>query len=182
MSQDVLVAQVSELVDAEPLWISALANVSAQLMSSLDQVSWCGFYLRRPTQSASAAVSTSAQTLGSKAVPASFELVLGPFQGGVACTRIAWGKGVCGTAAAQDATQLVPNVHEFAGHIACDSATNSEVVVPVHAGGQVVVVLDLDSHAPARFDAADAKLLERVVATLEQQIDWSGWLDLLAPN
>lgn len=168
--QALLVAQISELVDAEPLWLSALANVSAQLMASLDDVSWCGFYLCRDQPQAQ-----SRQP----------ELVLGPFQGLVACTRIAWGKGVCGTAALEDATQLVPNVHSFAGHIACDSATNSEVVVPLHAAGLVVGVLDLDSHSLARFSNADCQLLEQVVATLEQKLDWSGWLmlqDALEPN
>jgi GAF domain-containing protein len=95
-------------------------------------------------------------------------LLLGPFQGKVACVRIEFGRGVCGTAAATNLSQLVPNVHEFADHIACDSASNSEVVVPIHADGQVVGVLDIDSPLLGRFSAADLAGLEAFVRTLER--------------
>jgi GAF domain-containing protein len=100
--------------------------------------------------------------------------VLGPFQGKVACVRIAVGRGVCGTAVATDSTQLVRDVHEFAGHIACDSASNSEVVVPIHAGGRVVGVLDVDSPLVGRFGEADARGMETVVAALEHCCDFGG--------
>ena len=149
MSTDVdyglLAAQLDALAQGEELRLPVLANATALLMQEMPDVSWAGFYL--------------ADEQG--------QLVLGPFQGKVACMRIDWGRGVCGTAAAQDATQLVPNVHEFAGHIACDSASNSEVVVPIHQDGKVVGVLDLDSTSLARFTNEDARGLERFVAELE---------------
>ena len=99
-------------------------------------------------------------------------LVLGPFQGKVACIRIALGKGVCGTAAGNDETLLVPNVHEFPGHIACDSASNSEIVVPIHADGKVVGVLDIDSPSLNRFSLEDKEGLELFVKELEKVIDF----------
>ena len=149
MSTDVdyglLAAQLDALAQGEELRLPVLANATALLMQEMPDVSWAGFYLADEQE----------------------QLVLGPFQGKVACMRIDWGKGVCGTAAAQDATQLVPNVHEFAGHIACDSASNSEVVVPIHQDGKVVGVLDLDSTSLARFTNEDARGLERFVAELE---------------
>ncbi|ERL14399.1 GAF domain protein [Atopobium sp. BV3Ac4] len=107
------------------------------------------------------------------------ELVLGPFQGKIACTRIAWGKGVCGVCAATNTTQLVPDVHAFAGHIACDAASNSEIVVPVRdVSGRVVAVLDIDSTSLARFSAEDATLLEELVAAIEKLIDWTAFKPL----
>lgn len=149
MSTDVdyglLAAQLGALAQGEELRLPILANATALLMQEMPDVSWAGFYLADEQE----------------------QLVLGPFQGKVACMRIDWGRGVCGTAAAQDATQLVPNVHEFAGHIACDSASNSEVVVPIHQDGKVVGVLDLDSTSLARFTNEDARGLERFVAELE---------------
>ena len=99
-------------------------------------------------------------------------MLLGPFQGKVACVNIAKGKGVCGTAYATDETQLVKNVHEFPGHIACDSASNSEIVVPIHHEGKVVAVLDIDSPLLSRFDEADKEGLESFVRKLEELIDW----------
>ncbi|WP_028264357.1 GAF domain-containing protein [Atopobium fossor] len=161
MTQSLLIKQAYELVDAESAWLPALANVAALLWESMDDVSWVGFYLRR-----SIAITSESSSLS--------ELVLGPFQGKIACTRIAWGKGVCGTAAAANTTQLVTNVHEFPGHIACDSASNSEVVVPMHNGaGEVVAVLDIDSASLSRFSIEDATLLENLVATIEKSIDWA---------
>ena len=149
---DVLARQVGELSGPGVWWAAALANVSAQIMEGVDGLNWAGFYLR------------------SECVLAGFEpdtLVLGPFQGRVACTRIPWGRGVCGTAAQRDETLVVEDVHSFDGHIACDAASRSECVVPLHAAGRVVGVLDLDSSHLARFGDADARGLEAVVASIE---------------
>lgn len=147
-----LCAQVQSLAEEEPSWLPMLANVSALVMEAMDDLNWVGFYL----------------TDTSSPEPS---LLLGPFQGKVACVRIAYGRGVCGTAAATDSTQLVPNVHEFPGHIACDSASNSEIVVPLHAAGQVVGVLDIDSPLLARFDDDDRAGLEGLVRTIEACVD-----------
>ena len=100
------------------------------------------------------------------------ELILGPFQGKVACVHIALGRGVCGTAAKEGTTQVVPDVHAFPGHIACDSASRSEVVVPIKVAGKVVGVLDIDSPLLARFDTTDGHYFEQVVRVLEKQCDW----------
>lgn len=143
---DLLAQQLVALAEGETSRVAVLANASALLMQTLPDVSWVGFYLTEGDD----------------------QLVLGPFQGKVACMRIAWGKGVCGTAAQLDRTQLVPDVHAFPGHIACDSASQSEVVVPIHEAGSVAGVLDLDSTSLARFDQADADGLERVVSALER--------------
>lgn len=121
--------------------IANAANISSLLYHSLPDVSWTGFYLLR-----------------------SNELVLGPFQGKPACVRIPMGKGVCGVAAAQCETIIVPNVHEFPGHIACDTASNSEIVVPLFDGERVLGVLDLDSVTIARFDDQDAEGLNELMA------------------
>lgn len=143
-----LCAQMRSLAEGEAHWLPVLANASALIMEELDDLNWAGFYL------------TDATT-------AEPSLLLGPFQGKVACVRIAYGKGVCGTAAALDQTQLVPDVHAFPGHIACDSASNSEIVVPLHARGAVVGVLDIDSPSLARFDERDREGLEELVRTIE---------------
>ena len=145
-----LAQQVKALGEAETSILPVLANVTALLAEALPDVSWVGFY------------TTS---------PAGDELVLGPFQGKIACMRIPWGSGVCGTAAAQDATQLVPDVHAFPGHIACDAASRSEVVVPVHDGGEIFGVLDLDSTSLARFSVEDARGLELVMRALEEWLE-----------
>ena len=147
-----LSAQVRSLCEGCPSQVAALANASALIMESMADVSWAGFYLVDRDDPS--------------------RLLLGPFQGKVACVEIARGRGVCGTAWDLDATQLVPDVHAFPGHIACDSASRSEVVVPIHADGRVVAVLDLDSTSPARFDEADAVGLEGVVALLEECVNW----------
>lgn len=141
-----LAAQLRALGEGERSKIPVLANASALINEALPDVSWVGFYL--------------ADGEGG--------LELGPFQGKVACTHIGWGKGVCGTAAVQDRTQPVPDVHAFPGHIACDSASRSEVVVPIHQGGEVCGVLDLDSTSLARFTERDAAGLEMVVSALEE--------------
>jgi GAF domain-containing protein len=127
--------------------IPVMANVSALLYHSMADVNWAGFYLVKGEH-----------------------LLLGPFQGKVACVKIAKGRGVCGTAWAEDKTQLVPNVHTFPGHIACDSASRSEIVVPIHVGGEVIGVLDIDSPLPARFTQADRAGLTHLVETIEHII------------
>jgi GAF domain-containing protein len=133
------------LLDGESDLIACAANMAALLYWSLPQLNWAGFYLVEAR---------------------SGDLLLGPFQGKPACVRIAIGKGVCGTAAQRRETVVVPDVHAFPGHIACDAASNSEVVVPIVDGERLVGVLDLDSPAHARFDDADARGLEALVRVL----------------
>jgi len=135
--------QLAAVLEGERDWVCNLAQTSALLMQLMPGLNWAGFYLLR-----------------------SGELVLGPFQGKVACVRIRVGHGVCGTAAARRATVVVPDVHRFPGHIACDSASNSEIVVPLLRDGQLLGVLDLDSPQFARFDDDDARGLERCVGIL----------------
>ena len=140
-----LIAQAEGLIDGVPHFVANLANVSALIYSALDELNWAGFYLAE----------------GEK-------LVLGPFQGRPACIEIPFGRGVCGTAAAEDRTQLVPDVHLFPGHIACDCASRSEIVVPLHGGGKVVGVLDIDSPVEARFGEEDREGLEALCRVLEK--------------
>lgn len=135
--------QLQALIADEADWIANLANTAALLYHSLADLNWAGFYLLKGG-----------------------ELVLGPFQGKPACVRIAVGRGVCGTAALRRETLIVPNVHEFAGHIACDSASNSEIVVPLLQSGELLGVMDLDSPQLGRFDEADAAGLETLARTL----------------
>ena len=137
--------QLRALAEDEPNFIPVLSNASALINDNMTDLNWAGFYL---------------MDNGS--------LLLGPFQGKVACIRIALGKGVCGTAAQLDETQLVPNVHEFPGHIACDSASNSEIVVPIHKDGKVIGVLDIDSPSLNRFTEEDKAGLEAFVKVLEE--------------
>lgn len=138
-----LTRELSALITGEPDLIANLANSAALLYHSLPDLNWAGFYLLKHG-----------------------ELVVGPFQGKPACVRIALGKGVCGTAAAQRKTQVVRDVHEFPGHIACDAASNSEIVVPMIRNGELLGVLDLDSPKLARFDEQDREGLEKFVETL----------------
>ena len=126
-----------------------MANASALLYQSMADLNWAGFYLMRGGR-----------------------LTLGPFQGRTACIHIPPGKGVCGTAAARDATLRVANVHEFPGHIACDGASNSEIVVPIHSGGRVAGVLDIDSPRLDRFSEADQAGLEAFARALERRLQW----------
>ena len=137
-------AQLEALIRDVPYEIANFANASALIWQGLADINWAGFYLMCDGM-----------------------LVLGPFQGKPACTRIAVGRGVCGTAVAQDATQLVPDVHAFPGHIACDCASNSEIVVPIHKNGAVYGVLDIDSPLLNRFTEADREGLEALVQVLE---------------
>ena len=156
-------AQLGALLTGERDLIANTANAAALLYGALPDLNWAGFYLLRP----------AASREGGGAGSAGHELVLGPFQGKPACVRIALGRGVCGTAAAERRTMLVPDVHAFPGHIACDAASNSEIVVPMIRGardgangGELIGVLDLDSPKFGRFDAVDQAGLERIVATL----------------
>ncbi|PCD80185.1 histidine kinase [Acetobacter orleanensis] len=159
-----------------------MANLSALIFEALPDLNWAGFYLYRADASALATIFTltgstvpsgqpvTAQRLTEAQSDALLvastrgELVLGPFQGRVACTRIAMGKGVCGTAALSRATQRVPDVHAFPGHIACDTASASEIVIPLVLSGRLLGVLDLDSPRKDRFSSADQHLLETLVA------------------
>lgn len=144
-----LCEQLKALTDGESHMIPNLANASALLNGALRDINWVGFYL---------------MTEGS--------LLLGPFQGKTACIRIPVGRGVCGSAVAEGITKLVPNVHEFPGHIACDSASNSEIVVPIRNNGKVVGVLDIDSPLLNRFDTTDQAGLEAFVHILEDTCQW----------
>ena len=142
---DSLAAQLAALTDGIPYEIANLSNASALLWDALPDINWAGFY---------------------KMVDGA--LVLYPFQGKPACIRIPVGRGVCGTAVAEDRTQLVYDVHQFPGHIACDCASNSEIVVPIHVRGEIWGVLDIDSPSIGRFTEEDQAGLEKFVTVLEQ--------------
>lgn len=142
-----LAAQLSALTADVPYPISNLANAAALLWQELPDINWAGFYLVQNNV-----------------------LYLGPFQGKPACIEIPFGKGVCGTAAAENATQLVPDVHAFPGHIACDSASNSEIVIPIRKADEVWGVLDIDSPIFNRFTEFDREGLEQFVAILEKAL------------
>ena len=148
---DLLLLHLQALIEGESDLTANLANTSALLNLALEDLNWVGFYLLKSPN----------------------ELVLGPFQGKPACLRIPVGKGVCGTAVASGQTQRVADVHAFAGHIACDGASNSEIVLPIFAQGRVVAVLDIDSPSLDRFDAEDQAGLERVATALEK-LCWNG--------
>ena len=141
-----LCEQLKSLVEGVPFQTANLANASALLWQELEDLNWAGFYLARDGA-----------------------LVLGPFQGKPACIRIPWGKGVCGTAAKTGLTQRVENVHDFPGHIACDCASNSEIVVPIFQEDRVVAVLDLDSPLFSRFSPGDQQGLEAFARVLETE-------------
>ncbi|MGI6554501.1 MAG: GAF domain-containing protein [Bacillota bacterium] len=146
---DILLSQMQALLEGEHNTVSILSNASALLMSEMGDINWVGFYLMNED-----------------------ELILGPFQGKPACMHIAVGKGVCGTAVSQNEIQVVPNVHKFPGHIACDSASNSEIVIPLRYKGRVVGVLDIDSPSFGRFDAVDALWLEKIARVIEEACNW----------
>lgn len=150
-----LAEQLRALTDGEPHAIPNLANCSALLFYALKDINWAGFYLTETDEAAGKEY-----------------LLLGPFQGKTACIRIPSGRGVCGTALAKDEIQLVKDVHEFPGHIACDSASNSEIVLPVHKNGKVVGVLDIDSPILNRFDEEDKEGLKKLVEILEKTCEF----------
>lgn len=144
---ELLAVDLAALIGGERDLTANLANAASLIYHSLPDVNWAGFYLLRDG-----------------------ELVVGPFQGKPACIRIAMGRGVCGTAAARRRTVVVDDVHAFAGHIACDAATNSEIVVPLTHDGELIGVLDVDSPRIKRFDEIDRTGLERIAALLMQQV------------
>lgn len=147
---DTLHNQLKHLLAGENDWLANLANSSALLWMQLGDINWAGFYIWKQEQ-----------------------LVLGPFQGKPACVRIPSGKGVCGTAVAQRVTQLVEDVHQFPGHIACDAASRSEIVIPILVNNKIIGVLDIDSPIIARFDREYQNGLEQFVEILKQNTDWS---------
>ena len=147
MEYELLGKQLENLIKGVPYKTANLANASALLWQALSDINWAGFYLLEEDG-----------------------LILGPFQGKPACIRIPVGKGVCGTAAAKGETQLVPDVHVFPGHIACDSASNSEIVVPMYKEGRLFGVLDIDSPSFGRFTEADRAGLEQFVRILEMYV------------
>ena len=196
-----LAKQIVSLAEVDAHWLPVLSNAAALMWDALDDINWVGFYLADPVTvmggepdagsgvepDAGSGVEPDAGSgvepdAGSGVEPGAApsdhepctpELRLGPFQGKVACVRIPFGRGVCGTAAATKTSQLVEDVHQFPGHIACDSASNSEVVVPIFKGEQVVGVLDIDSPSVARFTQEDLTGLEQVVKALESCANFS---------
>ena len=145
MCDELLLEQLKSLIENERNVIANLANASALLHLSLEEINWAGFYLAEGE-----------------------ELILGPFQGKPACIRIPFGKGVCGTVAQTDTVQRIDNVHLCAGHIACDGASNAEIVIPLHKNGKVVGVLDIDSPVFHRFSETDQQILEQFCRILEK--------------
>lgn len=143
-TEDDILSAAQALVNDEQDFIARTANLSALLYEAMRDVNWAGFYFLKGE-----------------------ELVLGPFQGRIACTRIPLGKGVCGTAAERSETIIVPDVHAFPGHIACDSASASEIVVPLFKDGKLMGVLDIDSPKRDRFSKADQLMLEQIALLLE---------------
>lgn len=140
-----LAQEIAAVLDGEPDRTARMATVASMLADAFDSYFWTGFYVVDPTREA--------------------ELVVGPYQGTLGCLRIAFGRGVCGAAAAERRTQIVEDVHAFPGHIACDSRSNSEIVVPVFdAAGELIAVFDVDSTEFAAFDQVDAEWLERIMA------------------
>ena len=186
-----LAKQIVSLAEVDAHWLPVMSNAAALLWDALDDINWAGFYLIDPVTVSGAEPSTEPSAapgaepdaaLGAEPdvapsdhEPRTSELRLGPFQGKVACVRIPFGRGVCGTAAATKTSQLVEDVHQFPGHIACDSASNSEVVVPIFKDGQVVGVLDIDSPNVARFTQEDLAGLEQVVKALESCTNFSAF-------
>ena len=188
-----LAKQIVSLAEVDAHWLPVLSNAAALLWDALDDVNWVGFYLVDPVtvtgvepgaapgaepDAAPGAELDAGSGVESGAAPSAYELRtpelrLGPFQGKVACVRIPFGRGVCGTAAETKTSQLVEDVHQFPGHIACDSASNSEVVVPIVKDNQVVGVLDIDSPSVARFTQEDLAGLEQVVKALESCANFS---------
>ena len=141
--------QATGLLEAEPWYVAALSNLSALVMDTLTDLNWAGFYLMKDGR-----------------------LVVGPFQGKPACIHIDPGKGVCGTAVLRNETVVVPDVHLFPGHIACDSASESEIVIPVRENGQVRAVMDIDSPVKNRFSAEDRAGLEALAKAIEERVKW----------
>jgi GAF domain-containing protein len=145
-----ILKQAEALLDGETDWLANLANTASHLFHVLEDVNWCGYYLMKENQ-----------------------LVLGPFMGKPACVRIPIGKGVCGTTVARGETIVVEDVHQFPGHIACDAASRSEIVIPMRVDGQIIGVLDIDSPILKRFDQEDQQYLEKYVEIVLKKTDWA---------
>ena len=145
----ILAAQLKELAEIDRNAVSIMANASALLMQTMEQVNWAGFYLVKDGM-----------------------LKVGPFQGRPACVLIGRGKGVCGTAWEKEETLVVEDVHAFPGHIACDSASRSEIVIPIRSDGKIAAVLDIDSPVENRFSEKDRQGLEAFVRVIEEEIVW----------
>ena len=141
------VKEVLGFAESEPWYVPLMSNISALLYEEMEDINWLGFYILKDN-----------------------ELLVGPFQGKVACIRIPIGKGVCGTAVRDDRTIRVDDVHEFPGHIACDSRSLSEIVIPIHSEGRIIGVLDIDSPVASRFSDKDEEGLSMVVETIEKYI------------
>ena len=146
---ELLEKQVTELLKTEPFYAASMSNISSLIMEALPDLNWAGFYIFRNSC-----------------------LTVGLFQGKPACIHIEVGKGVCGTAFHEDRTIVVEDVHTFPGHIACDSASNSEIVIPIHSGGKPVAVLDIDTPLLNRFSEEDRLGLEKVASVTEKMIKW----------
>ena len=149
MDYRVICEQASGLLEAEPWYVAALSNLSALIMDMLPDLNWAGFYLMKDGR-----------------------LVVGPFQGKPACIHIDPGKGVCGTAVSRNETIAVPDVHLFPGHIACDGASESEIVIPVRENGRVLAVMDIDSPVKNRFSEEDRTGLEALARAIEERVIW----------
>lgn len=147
MMDDLFLDSLQSLLAGEPDPIASYANAAAYLYMQLDKINWAGFYFVQDN-----------------------ELVLGPFCGKPACSRIAYGKGVCGTAWKDQATQLVPDVHQFPGHIACDADSRSEIVIPLFQNGSVKAVMDIDSPITGRFTESDRALLEKAASVIQNHL------------
>ena len=150
MNYHLMNSQAEEMLKTEPWYVAAFSNLSALIMTTLPDLNWAGFYLVKDGR-----------------------LVVGPFQGKPACIHIAPGKGVCGTAIARNETILVPDVHQFPGHIACDSASESEIVIPIHEGERILAILDIDSPVKDRFTEEDRDGLEALVRIIEERVSWT---------
>ena len=146
---DLLLEQAAAIIETEPHYVAALSNIAALIYESMDRLNWAGFYL---------------MDRGS--------LLVGPFQGRTACIRIGIGKGVCGTAVKEERIIRVVDVHAFPGHIACDSASNSEIVLPLRKGGRIVGVLDIDSPVLNRFSEEDEAGLSGLAECISEQVDF----------
>lgn len=144
-----LSGQAESILETEPWYVAAMSNISALLMESIQNLNWVGFYLLR----------------GDK-------LIIGPFQGKPACIHIPSGHGVCGAAVEQAKTIVVPDVHLFPGHIACDTASRSEIVIPIYDGNKIAAVLDVDSPIENRFSSEDEEGLQKIVKIIEERILW----------
>ena len=146
-----LADQAASMIETESHYVAALSNLSALIYESMDRLNWAGFYM---------------MDKGS--------LLVGPFQGRPACIRIEIGEGVCGTAVKEEKIQRVADVHTFPGHIACDSASRSEIVLPIRSGGRIVGVLDIDSPEPERFSEEDEKGLALLADLIGRAVDFAG--------